>query len=91
MNFFRSEEHLRRWEGFSPDKEGGIIALGSLMWLFTGPYFQGRRDPDYFSHYGDYMAGMMKKLDNLGQAGDFWKLKPLEKAAFTLGRKLKIL
>ncbi|MEW5735538.1 MAG: hypothetical protein AB1921_11820 [Thermodesulfobacteriota bacterium] len=91
MNFFRSEEHLRKWEGYAPGKEGGTIALPSLMWLFSGPYFQKRRDPDYMSHYGEYMADMMGKLDKLQGAGDFWRLNPLEKTAFSLGRKLKIL
>ena len=64
MNFFRSEEHLRNWEGFQEKKKGGIIALNTLMKLFSGPYFTNRGRPDYFSHMSEYMHGF---LDNIGQ------------------------
>lgn len=91
MNFFRSEEHLRNWEGYSEGKKGGTIALDSLMILFSGPYFQRRMEPDYFSHYGEYMEGMMAALSELKNAGAFWRLGPLEKMGFSLGRKMGVL
>jgi hypothetical protein len=91
MNFFRSEEHLRNWDGFSNRKEGGIIAIDALMWLFSGPYFTKRLEPDYMSHYGDYMEQMLSSLDQLKNAGSFWQIGPLEKAGFALGRKMGII
>ncbi len=91
MNFFRSEEHLRNWQGFSERKKEGIISLDSLMQLFSGPYFQRRLDPDYFSHYGQYLTDMIAVLDRLENAGAFWRMGPLEKAGFSLGRKLGVL
>ena len=88
MNFFRSEEHLRRWEGYKEKMEGGKITLDSLIQLFGKPYFTNRGRPDYISHFSEYMAGLVGELDKLPDAGDYWKLSPFEKAAFNLARKL---
>lgn len=91
MNFFRSEEHLRRWEGFAEKKKGGIIALNSLMRLFSGPYFMNRRKPDYFSHMGQYLTEMIASLDTLENAGAFWRMKSFEKLGLSLGQKLGLM
>jgi hypothetical protein len=91
MNFFRSEEHLRRWEGFQEKKKEGIISLNSLMRLFSLPYFKKRGTPDYVSRMSEYMAAAMGELDKLPDAGSYWKLSSFEKAAFSLAMKLGIL
>jgi hypothetical protein len=91
MHFFRSEEHLRRWEGYEEKKEGGKIALDSLMLLFGEPYFTNRGRPNYVSHFSEYMGGLVGKLDSLPDAGDFWKLSLLGKSAFSLARKLGLM
>ena len=91
MNFFRSEEHLRRWEGYQEKKKGGMISLDSLMQLFQLPYMRNRGKPDYISHFSEYMAGLVGELDKLPDAGDFWKLSPFEKVAFNLAMKLGLM
>ena len=91
MNFFRSEEHLRNWEGFKEKKKGGIISLDNLMKLFSGPYFKNRRNPDYFSHMGEYVAEMISTLETLENAGDFWRMGKLEKIGFSIGMKLGLI
>lgn len=91
MNFFRSEEHLRRWAGFNEKKRGGIIAPNDLMQLFSGPYFTKRRELDYFSHMGGYLADMIASLDSLGSAGAYWRLRKLEKLGFSLARRLRLI
>jgi hypothetical protein len=91
MNFFRSEEHLRRWEGFQEKKKGGIIPLNSLMQLFSGPFFTNRGRPDYVSHMSEYMADFIGELDKLQGAGDYWKLSPIEKFGFNLAMKLGLM
>ncbi|MDB4433349.1 hypothetical protein N9166_01295 [bacterium] len=91
MLFFRSEEHLRNWEGFQEKRKGGIIALSDLMRLFSGPYFRNRGNPDYVSHMGEYMADMMAALDTLENAGEYWRLGPLEKLGFSLAMKLGLM
>ena len=91
MNFFRSEEHLRRWEGYQEKKKGGKISLDSLMQLFQLPYMRNRGRPDYMSHFSEYMAGLVGELDKIPDAGDFWKLSPFLKAAFNLAMKLGLM
>jgi hypothetical protein len=88
MNFFRSEEHLRKWEGFQEKRKGGIISLHSLMELFSRPYFKNRSRPDWVSHMGEYTADMLAALDKLPEAGDHWRMSPLEKFGFSLATKL---
>ena len=91
MNFFRSEEHLRNWEGFRESAKGGIIALRSLMRLFSGPYFKNRRQPDYVSHMGEYLAELIGSLETLEDAGDYWRMGKLEKLGFSVGMRLGLL
>jgi hypothetical protein len=89
MNFFRSEEHLRNWEGFQEKKKEGIISVSDLMRLFSGPYFTKRREPEYFSHMVEYLADIIAKLDTLEHAGSYFRLKWYEKLGFSLLVKLK--
>ena len=91
MNFFRSEEHLREWEGFQEKRKGGVISLNSLMELFSAPYFKNRGRPDYVSQMSGYMAGFLGKLDTLPDAGDHWRMRPLEKFGFSLAMKLGLM
>jgi hypothetical protein len=91
MNFFRSEEHLRRWEGFQEKRKGGIISLRSLMELFSAPYFKHRSRPDYVSRMREYMADFLARLDELPEAGDHWRMRPLEKLGFSLAMKLRLM
>ena len=90
MHFFRSEEHLRNWEGFEETKKGGIIALNSLMNFFSGPYFTQRAQPDYYSQMSEYLFAMIASLDDLVNAGSYWRMNRFEKLGFSLGRKLGI-
>lgn len=91
MNFFRSEEHLRKWDSFKEKKKGGIISLNDLMKLFSGPYFTERRNPEYFSHIGDYLADMIASLDTLQEAGSYWRMKWFEKFGVSLGLKMGLM
>jgi len=91
MNFFRSEEHLRKWDGFQEKRKGGIIPLIELMRLFSGPYFTNRRNPDYFSHMGEYLVDMVTKLDTLKGAGSYWRMKWFEKLGVRLGVKMGLM
>lgn len=74
MTFFRSEEHLRAWEGFRAGKEEGIIPLEQLMRLFSVRYFTKRMDPDYLSRMPEYGAEFLDQLPTLEGAGKYWSL-----------------
>jgi hypothetical protein len=91
MNFFRSEEHLRQWEGYNEKRKGGIITLSNLMKLFSGSYMTKRRDPDYFSHMGDHLTDMITSLDSLGNAGTYWRMGWIDKFGLSLARKVGLM
>jgi len=74
MVFFRSEEHLRNWAQFDPAKIEGIISLPDLVRLFSGNYFKRRMDSDYFPNMLQYMGEMAQSIQNIENAGAFWKL-----------------
>ena len=61
------------------------------MQLFQLPYMRNRGKPDYMSHFSEYTADLVGELDNLTDAGKFWKLSPVEKAAFKLAMKLGLM
>jgi hypothetical protein len=58
------------------------------MQLFSGPFFTNRVRPDYVSHMSEYMAGFIAELEKLPEAGDYWRLSPIEKFGFNLAIKL---
>jgi len=91
MNFFRSEVNITSHVGSDRKKEKGIISLDDLMKLFSGPYFTNRRQPDYFSHMGDYLPDMIATLDTLENAGSYWRMKWFEKLGVKLGVKLGLM
>lgn len=72
MQYFRSEDHLRKWTGYTPDKEGGIISLSDLVKAFSVDMFRRRMDTDYVSHYQEYQRGVMAKFQELGKRGPYW-------------------
>ena len=72
MLFFRSEEHLRNWDDFTPDKEDGIVALPDLVKLFSIDFFQRRMDADYVSRVPEFMGEFFATLKDIGLTGPFW-------------------
>lgn len=72
MNFFRSEEHLRRWADFDPATLPGMVPLADLMTVFSADFFRRRPDPDYFSKMRQYGAGFVAALKQVGKTGAFW-------------------
>ena len=77
MNLFRSEEHVRSWEGFAAGTEEGIISLADLVKLFSGNYFRRRLDPDWVSRSREYAFEMVSTMQEIGKTGPFWQpVKP---------------
>ena len=91
MNFFRSEEHLRNWDGFEEKKKGGIIALNDLMHLFSGPLFTQRREPNYHSNMKKYTLDFVETSQSIANAGSYWRLKWFEKIGFSFAMKLGLI
>ena len=92
MNFFRSEEHLHEWEGFQEKTEGWDHLPEFLDGaLLRPPISRTEGEPDYVSQMSEYMAGFLGKLDTLPEAGDHWRMRPLEKFGFSLAMKLGLM
>jgi hypothetical protein len=72
MNFFRSEEHIRKWAQFDSRNEDGMISLKDLVKIFSGELFRRRLDPDYFSCSQEYRKERVETLKEIGKTGPFW-------------------
>jgi len=77
MNLFRSEEHIRNWDGFDEGTEEGVTPLADLVTLFSGNYFRRRLDPDWVSRSQEYAFEMVATMQQIGKTGPFWQpIKP---------------
>jgi hypothetical protein len=75
MNLFRSEEHVTHWSGFKAETEDGIIPLADMVRFFSGNFFTRRLDPDYVSHYKEYIGEFVSALAEIGKTRPFWSPK----------------
>jgi len=72
MNLFRSGEHVRKWNGFKPGTEEGIVELSTLAKLFSTDIMTKRMDPAYISHYAEYRAANMRVKAEIVNNRQFW-------------------
>ena len=72
MHYFRSEEHLKRWTGYSLDKAAGTITLPELEKVFAVDLFRNRLEPDYVTRYAEYSRAFAAKLREVGKRGEYW-------------------
>jgi hypothetical protein len=70
MNLFRSEEHVRNWNGFKANTDEGINKLSDVVRLFSVNFFAKRLDPDYASRMHDYLMELIGILKGMGS---FWQ------------------
>ncbi len=76
MNFFRSEEHARRWAGYSNANDDGLISLADLRKLRVIPYFTARLGGNWMSHLKEYRKEMMQVVMELGKSNPLWGTGP---------------
>ena len=74
MNLFRSEEHIRGWSRFGKETEQGIVALESLVTLFSLDMFKKRLEPDYATRSRDYAKEFLAAVAELGKTRPFWRM-----------------
>ena len=75
MNFFRSEEHARRWSQFNPKSEAGsgFIALPDLASFFATESRRHMLDENYLSvWYPKRGAERMAVLQRIGKTTPWW-------------------
>ena len=76
MNLFRSEEHIRNWQGYLPGTEGGVVALKDLVGLFSLDFMRRRLDEDYVSRSGGYVNGFLSAVAEVAKKTPFWAIEP---------------
>ena len=72
MNLFRSKEHVQNWKGFKEKTEGGIIPLADMVKVFSGSLFTRRLDPDYVTHFQEYLGELITAMSGIGKTNPFW-------------------
>lgn len=72
MNLFRSGEHVRKWNGFKPATEEGIVELSTLAKLFSIDIMTKRLDRAYMSHFAEYRAASMPVRAEIVNNRQFW-------------------
>jgi hypothetical protein len=72
MNLFRSKEHVQNWTGFKQKTEGGMLQLQDMVKLFSGNMFKRRLDPDYVTHFPEYLNEFVGAVGEIGKTNSFW-------------------
>ena len=72
MNLFRSEEHVRRWEGFDAESADGIMPVSAWFGVFDLPLFARRLDDDYLEELPAYVAEVFAAASQISDA-DYWQ------------------
>jgi hypothetical protein len=72
MNLFRSEEHIKNWSRYEPGTEEGILTLGELVKMFSGPLFRNRLAQDYVSHLEEYERSFLPAISEIAKKCPFW-------------------
>ena len=73
MNLFRSEGHARKWSGFNPQAEAGLLPLDRLMTIFSADFFRRRGRPDYISTFRDAYPQFIATVNEVTGGDPFWK------------------
>ena len=77
MNFFRAEEHARRWPQFQARAEEGFIALEDLAAFFGTESRQHMLDANYLSVWYPRRAAERRAfLERIGKTSPFWMGTP---------------
>jgi len=72
MNLFRSEEHARKWSGYKPNTDAGILSLKDTMALMSAPYFRERLNGRYISSFLTLRRQWVDTMKNILPNDAFW-------------------
>lgn len=73
MNLFRSEEHAKRWVGYKTEAAAGLLTIGQLMELFSGPVFRQRLSGSYISNLAVHYAATAADFKRITNDSPFWR------------------
>ena len=76
MNLFRSKEHVKKWSGFKPGTEAGILSLADAMRVMSTPRHRDRLRPDYVSTVQESVPAFVQRLLEVSHDSPHWDLRP---------------
>jgi len=72
MNLFRSEEHARRWAGFSAERAAGLLTLAQLAAIMSTALMRERLNGHYVSSAAGYRREFLERLREVTARDPFW-------------------
>jgi hypothetical protein len=72
MNFFRSEDHARRWVDFTPEHAGGLVPLAKVVALMNAPMTRERLNGRYVSSAPGYLRGFVQHVQEVMGGDPYW-------------------
>jgi hypothetical protein len=75
MNLFRSEEHARRWGGFTPESAAGLKPLKDILAIFSGRLFRERPNGRYITDLKELALSQANLVKQLTGDDPFWRRK----------------
>jgi hypothetical protein len=72
MNLFRSEEHARRWAGYSTERAAGLLTLSQLSAIMSTALMRERLNGHYVSSAAAYRREFLDRLREVTGAHPFW-------------------
>ena len=74
MNFFRSEEHVKKWSLYTPLGEDYILPIADCAKIFSSKIFTERLSPDYLNHREEYIKDYHHTLRDIGKTSPFFQI-----------------
>lgn len=74
MNFFRSEEHVKKWSLYTPLGDDYILPVADWAKIFSSKIFTQRLAPDYLDHFDDYIQDYHHALKEIGKTSPFFQI-----------------
>jgi hypothetical protein len=74
MNFFRSEEHVKKWALYTPLGDDYILPIADWAKIFSSKIFSQRLAPDYLNHFDDYIQDYHLSLKEIGKTSPFFQI-----------------
>lgn len=76
MNLFRSEDHARRWSGFTAERAAGLMPFIDMVAIMSTPRHRERLNGHYVSSVAGYTQQFFDRLREVTRNSPFWDPAP---------------
>jgi hypothetical protein len=74
MNFFRSEDHVKKWSLYTPLGDDYTLPVADWAKVFSSKIFKQRLAPDYLNHFDEYIQDYHHTLKEIGKTSPFFQI-----------------